>query len=254
MSNSQPNIRLADFLPTLYRESRKLAAVRRRLIDQKTQKLVDHLAEFKDADEPKKRKAAQIRRGVIFRHIREREVSSQGLRPDPWDFAISRVTAATEVTVKQLNEWASRIALNAPPTDPHVVKMLRRLDREGFSAALIDEIRHQYPEAVESHQLTHAPVEEPSRSTSQLAQITPASEEKEPILDKPDVCILRVLAKAPNSLTQLDIAERTKRVIRSRRALGPRLERLRQAGLIHRPKGIHGGDAITSKGRKAISP
>ncbi|MCK4873580.1 MAG: hypothetical protein KAS72_12730 [Phycisphaerales bacterium] len=69
-------------------------------------------------------------------------------------------------------------------------------------------------------------------------------------LDGDDVAILRALDKAGVLCTQPTIEADTRI---SRRSLGDRLRRLRDAGLTKRPKGPRGGEGITDKGRAALA-
>ena len=145
MPETERIVRLADFVPAIYREARRAKAERRRFIDRKSKKLVNDLPEFKNSDEPTKCRAAQVRRGMVSQKIREEDGSANGLGPDAWQDAVARITAVAGVTAKELEDWASRIVLNAPPPKPHVTKTLARLDRQGFSALLLRDVHKAYP-------------------------------------------------------------------------------------------------------------
>jgi repressor of nif and glnA expression len=71
------------------------------------------------------------------------------------------------------------------------------------------------------------------------------------ILDRIDFEILLALSRAvfPVTQTQLSMAT-TPRI--SERTIGPRLSRLREAGLVYRPLGPRTGEMITDRGREEL--
>lgn len=77
----------------------------------------------------------------------------------------------------------------------------------------------------------------------------PTATKSQLILRSDDVKILRALAQAQTPLNQYDLEPLTEL---SRKTLSERLEHLRQAGLVHRPYGERGGEAITDAGRNEL--
>lgn len=76
----------------------------------------------------------------------------------------------------------------------------------------------------------------------------------DPALHRDDVTILRVLAVENRAMHQVDIETATTKLRPplSRATIGKRLKALRDLGLVHRPHGDRGGDAITAPGREAL--
>ncbi len=74
------------------------------------------------------------------------------------------------------------------------------------------------------------------------------------VLHRDDVTILRVLAAENRATHQADIETATTKLRPplSRATIGKRLKALRDLGLVHRPHGDRGGDAITGQGREAL--
>ena len=67
--------------------------------------------------------------------------------------------------------------------------------------------------------------------------------------------ILQVLASKNLTMKQVEIEDalQENRTPLSRKTIGKHLARLRELGLVHRPDGEHGGEAITKNGRKLIT-
>ena len=70
------------------------------------------------------------------------------------------------------------------------------------------------------------------------------------VLSPTDFQILEYLANARTTVSQYELDAHC---IVSRRAASPQLNRLRDAGLVYRPNGPRGGEAITPAGRKMIA-
>ena len=73
-----------------------------------------------------------------------------------------------------------------------------------------------------------------------------------PALDKTDIVILAALSRSRWPMRQDQISSDTSPRL-SVRTIGPRLAKLRDAGLTRRPMGERGGDEITDAGRAALA-
>jgi DNA-binding Lrp family transcriptional regulator len=72
------------------------------------------------------------------------------------------------------------------------------------------------------------------------------------VLDRIDFAILQALARAYFPVTQIDLSHATEPRI-SERTIGPRLDRLRRAGMVERPLGPRSGEQITGTGRELVT-
>jgi hypothetical protein len=156
---------------------------------------------------------------------------------DAWDLTVAEVQKRTGLAAQQLAGFAGAVNLSVPDGFEDVAAAITRLDQDGFTAVLLDKLREHHPGAVEA--LKIAPHGQAS-----------AASEGQIVLHRDDVKILEALARSQTTHFQLDLESSTNL---SRGTIGTRLERLREAGLVDRPNGERGGDAITDAGRAELA-